>query len=89
LLDTTFNPSGTQPGTVSTSINGYNLDNDAYSIALQSDGKIVAAGVAYDGLAYLFGIARFFGTSSTPTPSVPACAQRFIDKYGTRLSPVV
>ncbi len=64
-LDTTFNPSGAQPGTTVTLL-GY---DDAYdgiltvgstpSIALQSDGKIVAGGTANDGTNSLFALARF------------------------------
>jgi uncharacterized delta-60 repeat protein len=46
-LDTTFNPSGSPPGTVST-VFSKNLNSGDYAVALQSDGRIVAAGYGYN-----------------------------------------
>ena len=55
-LDTTFNPAGTPPGTVTTNISN-NFDQ-INSIAIQSDGKIVAGGYATTG-ASQFTLARY------------------------------
>jgi uncharacterized delta-60 repeat protein len=41
-LDTTFNSAGSQPGIVTASIG--TVDDAAYALAIQSDGKLVAAG---------------------------------------------
>ena len=71
-LDTTF---GTH-GTIKNNINGGNSKSDyAYSVALQSDGKIVAAGRSGDASSnYAFALARYntdgsidnaFGTNGT------------------------
>ena len=56
-LDTTFNASGVQPGTVTTSID--NSDAAGYSVALQKDGKIVVAGYAIISGMIRFGVAQF------------------------------
>lgn len=54
-LDTDFGPTGT--GTVTTNFSSPN--DNAYAIALQSDGKIVAAGYTYNGAHYTFALARY------------------------------
>lgn len=41
-LDTTFNASGPKPGVLTTSTDPN--DDEAYGVAIQSDGKIVVAG---------------------------------------------
>ena len=61
-LDTTFNSTGTPPGIVVTSI-----DNGAFAFAgaLQTDGKIVAAGVAFDSSGNQnFALARYLTDGS-------------------------
>lgn len=51
-LDTTFNPSGVNPGTLALSnIDGSVTGNIAYSIAIQDDDKIILAGAADQALA--------------------------------------
>jgi len=57
-LDETFNAGGTQPGTNATSIANSSTDSQAFAVAIQADGKIVAAGYANVG-SYQFAIARF------------------------------
>lgn len=71
-LDTTFNATGK----VTTAFAGF--DDIAYSVAIQSDGKIVAAGYSYDGTKENFAVARynsdgtldttFNGTGKVTTP---------------------
>ncbi|GBE00189.1 calx-beta domain protein [bacterium BMS3Abin07] len=56
-LDTTFNSAGTTPGIVTTAI-GTGVDK-AYAVAIQSDGKIVAAGSSYNGAKYNFAVVRY------------------------------
>jgi uncharacterized delta-60 repeat protein len=56
-LDTSFN--GT--GKVTTAIG---LDGVAYALALQPDGKLVAAGFSYDGSHYVFALARYLNSST-------------------------
>lgn len=80
-LDTTFNPSGTPPGTVTTTMGSF---AQGKGIALQSDGKIVVGGRTTEGGVDKFAAARYFSTF-TPTPSVNACALRLINKYGPQL----
>jgi uncharacterized delta-60 repeat protein len=58
-LDTSFNSAGTQPGTVATTIDNLTIDDKGYSVALQSDGKIVVAGYALFGSVNKFAAARF------------------------------
>ena len=41
-LDTTVNPTGTPPGVVTTGFGTY--DDEAFALAIQPDGKLVAAG---------------------------------------------
>lgn len=85
-LDTTFNPAGVQPGTVSTTIDN-NMTNEANGVAIQTNGKIIAAGYTFGGGTILFAIARFEGDpTTTPTVASNACALRFIEKYGARLN---
>jgi uncharacterized delta-60 repeat protein len=52
-LDTTFD----SDGKVTTAIGA--SDNEAYSVAIQSDGKIVAAGSSKNGSNYDFALARY------------------------------
>lgn len=58
-LDITFNSTGLQPGTVSTTIQNSGKMHLAKSVAIQSDGKIVAAGCAKVGLRFKVGVVRF------------------------------
>ncbi len=61
-LDTTFNPTGVQPGTKSTKIDNFTSNNSGQSVALQSDGKIVVAGLTLTGgggTDFKFAVARF------------------------------
>lgn len=56
-LDSTgFNAGGTQPGVVTTAINGYSLANN---LDIQTDDKIVAVGYTFDGSVGLLAIARY------------------------------
>ena len=70
-LDTSF---GTN-GKVATAIGG--SDDVAYSVAIQSDGKIVAAGYNYNGSNFKFALVRYAGTppappaTPTPVPTLP------------------
>ena len=52
-LDTTFNGSGTSTTLIGSS------DAEAWSVALQSDGKIVLAGFAFNGFNNEFALARY------------------------------
>jgi uncharacterized delta-60 repeat protein len=61
--DTDFN--GT--GNVATSLSSTG-DDEFLAVAVQSDGKIVAAGYAYNGTNYDFALVRYHGDSSTGTP---------------------
>lgn len=87
--DRTFKPGGDQPGTVSTTIENI-VDNTGQFVALQSDGKIVIAGYAYDGVSSKFGVARFIAKEDTPpTPAYPTAnlfSIAIIKKYGRILS---
>ncbi len=79
-LDTTFNPLGAQPGTVSTTINNITYDDEGYAVAIQADGKIVAAGYASpDDVTYQFAVARFIGSVVTNN----CFASTLIQKYGS------
>ncbi len=71
-LDTTFGSGGI----VLTPYTGSN-PSGAYKVAIQKNGKIVAAGV-FDGA---LGGARYFGDPTTTL----ACSLRLINKYGPRL----
>ena len=64
-LDTFFNPKGVQPGTVTTSFGGSGIpDDEAYSVALQADGKIIVGGYTYSlGGFKSFALARYKGAS--------------------------
>jgi uncharacterized delta-60 repeat protein len=57
-LDTGFN--GT--GKVTTAVG---RDDEAYGLILQPDGKLVAAGVVWDGSNAIFGLVRYSGSSLT------------------------
>lgn len=62
VLDTTFNPGGVQPGTVSTTIDGSPLQALSNGVAIQADGKIVVVGfLRGDGVSFKskFAVARF------------------------------
>ncbi|MGB8367156.1 MAG: delta-60 repeat domain-containing protein, partial [Candidatus Babeliales bacterium] len=68
-LDTTFNPTGSLPGTVTTNFGGTDVAND---VVLQKDGKIVAVGRAVND----FGVARYstngnLDTTFNPTGILP------------------
>jgi len=69
FLDPTFNPTGSTPGVVRTSIFPTAIPP---SVAIQADGKIVEAGTAYVNSvgaygAYGFGVARYNGDGSVDT----------------------
>ncbi len=59
-LDTTLNSTGTVTTLIGT-------DSAANAVALQPDGKIVVAGIAYSGGAYSFALARYNGDGSLDT----------------------
>jgi uncharacterized delta-60 repeat protein len=61
-LDPTFNGTGKVIASLSTDIDSIS------AIAVQSDGKIVAAGLASNGTDYDFVVARFHGNIATGTP---------------------
>ncbi len=60
-LDATFNPSGTEPGTATTTVDN-TTGEQVWMVALQADGKIVVAGQAA-GLNK-FAVARFLGAGA-------------------------
>ena len=64
-LDMTFNPTGTNPGTVTTAFG--TLDDEANALIIQSDGKLVAAGYTANtsGTQFKFALARY-NTDGTP-----------------------
>lgn len=74
-LDSTFNPLGTQPGTVTTTIDNQDGGQGWY-VALQSDSKILLTGPMSDAadLGQVFAVARFLGGAgiinvcSSPAP---------------------
>ena len=82
-LDTSFNSSGTTPGIVTTPIG---VRANANSLAIQSDGKIVVAGMTANGTQNQFCIVRYntdgsydtnFGTAGIVTTSIGIYAQAF------------
>jgi uncharacterized delta-60 repeat protein len=60
-LDTTFNTTGTVTTAIGTG------DSNANGVAIQSDGKIVAAGYAYNGSQIVFALARYNTDGSLDT----------------------
>ena len=70
-LDTTFD----SDGKVTTDIGSAN--DYALSVAIDSDGKIVAAGLSYNGSNFDFALVRYAGTppappaAPTPVPTLP------------------
>lgn len=78
-LDTTFNPSGSQPGTLTTTFNNYSQENKAYGLTIQNDGKIVITGSCYTGTSISLAFARFntdgsLDTSFNPSGDQPGTA---------------
>ena len=76
-LDTTFNPNGVDqyhsfPGAVVTAIG--TSDDEANSVAIQSDGKVVAAGFSYTGTHKVFALARYNPNGSLDTTFNPNSA---------------
>ncbi len=65
-LDTTFNPTGTPPGTVATPIPS-SSQSILNSMAIQSNGQIVAGGTATIGGNELFALARYNTNGSLDT----------------------
>ncbi len=61
ILDNTF---GTE-GIVTTDIGTGESEDKIYALALQPDGKIVAAGYSYNGSDYIFATARYHGVSTS------------------------
>jgi hypothetical protein len=74
-LDTTFNPGGPQPGTLTSTIDGTNVANRGFAVALQSDGKIVVAGDAITGGLKKNAVARFSLNGSLDITFNPAGPQ--------------
>jgi uncharacterized delta-60 repeat protein len=88
-LDTTFNASGVQPGTVSTTIDNVVINNRGQGVAIQPDGKIVVGGFAFAGGVNQFAVARFMGSASiipVTKTTTNVFASRLIAKYGPRLA---
>ena len=87
-LDTTFNAGGIQPGTVSTTIENAPGTCIAQAVAIQQDGKIVAAGYVEMSGGNRFAVARFLGgtTKKSSIATNNLCALRLIEKYGPRLA---
>ena len=56
-LDTTFNATGTKPGTVTTPIGS--SDDFALALGIQSNGRIVVAGYSYNGSNDNFSLVRY------------------------------
>ena len=87
-LDTTFNNGGTLPGTVSTTIDDVTNPTFSYSLAVQSDDKIVVVGQVIEGGITKFGIVRFNsnGTLDTTTfnsgGTLPGTFSTFVDAVG-------
>lgn len=80
-LDTIFNRNGSQPGTISTNINGNIVYNLCSAIALEPNGKIVLAGISSDDSTNInnFAAARF---TIVPATSNPNClAAKLMNKY--------
>jgi uncharacterized delta-60 repeat protein len=76
-LDTTFNPNGVDqyhsfPGAVVTAIG--TSDDEANSVAIQSDGKVVAAGFSHNGAHKVFALARYNTNGSLDTTFNPGSA---------------
>jgi uncharacterized delta-60 repeat protein len=79
LLDTTFNPGGALPGTVSIGINAPTNSCFASAVAIQSDGKIVVAGSLGTPIVGSFAVARFntngtLDTTFNPSGGIPGTA---------------
>ena len=75
-LDSTFGTNGSTRTFISGGNSTYDL---AYSVAIQSDGKIVAAGYSYDGSGYAFAVARYNATGSLdPTFNTTGTVRTFI-----------
>ncbi|MBI5421529.1 hypothetical protein HZA44_00125 [Candidatus Peregrinibacteria bacterium] len=62
-LDTTFDTDGK----LTTAIGAGSVQDHAYDMALQSDGKIVLAGQAHNGANYDFALARYSATGALDT----------------------
>ena len=65
-LDTSFGTGGKVTTAIGSS------EDDAYSVAIQSDGKIVAAGFSFNGSNYDFALARYNATSAAEDDSAAA-----------------
>ena len=72
-LDTTFNPGGVKPGTKTFQIDPAELTSYGYSVAMQSDGKIVVAGFVDMGL----GIGKFAVARLNPDGSFDTSFNQF------------
>ena len=70
---------------MSTTINNVDIDSIAFSVALQADGKIVAAGT-YETPedTTQFAVARFIGGESAVTTN--CFASTLMQKYGSMLA---
>jgi uncharacterized delta-60 repeat protein len=69
-LDPTFDPGGRLPGVVTTSL--FRNDDEAYALAIQPDGNIVAAGFARQPNGdNSIALARYNGTKPAPAPPPP------------------
>ncbi len=88
-LDTTFNPNGIQPGTVTTTINNFtayfqNTNIPYIGLGIQDDGKSVIAGTINNGDTAQFAVARFNTDGSLDTSFNSAGAQP-----GTAVVPII
>jgi uncharacterized delta-60 repeat protein len=66
-LDTTFNATGTKPGTVTTPIGSDGYWDYAYALGIQYDKKILAAGSSNSGSNYDFALVRYNTDGSLDT----------------------
>jgi len=73
VLDVTFNPSGTMPGVVVTPFNG-GLASEAFQVALQQDGSIVASGAIFNvpSSNFGFGLARYLNNNPLVATQITA-----------------
>lgn len=69
-LDTTFNASGPKPGVLTTSTDPN--DDEAYGVAIQSDGKIVVAGYGYNYGHRRVVVARYTAAGTLDAPAFTA-----------------
>ena len=90
-LDSTFGANGTVRNTIS---GGGGVNDQAYSVAIQSDGKIVVAGFSLKAPAYAFALARYnvngtldstFGTNGTVRNAISGGSGTMDEAYGVAI----